>query len=165
MEKELISSDIVATLFEIIKHALESGEDLIISWFGKFQPGDKSARRGQNPATGDKMILPGRRAITFKSAGKLRVCLRDIAVSPYNFVAQFIYTVDLFRPNIFSIQSFLRNDRVSVKNGEDAPSISSDTAYSKTMLLSPPLKPLSDDGRLPFEMVPDSYDSTSIWGG
>jgi integration host factor subunit alpha len=32
----------------------------------------KKERRGRNPATGDDLILRGRRVITFKCSGKLR---------------------------------------------------------------------------------------------
>jgi integration host factor subunit alpha len=66
------STDIVETLLEIIKSNLESGEDVLVSGFGKFQVKDKRVRRGRNPATGNDMILPARRVVTFKCAGKLR---------------------------------------------------------------------------------------------
>ena len=66
------SNEIVETLLEIIKRTLESGEDVMISGFGKFQVKDKRVRRGRNPATGDDMILPARRVVSFKCAGKLR---------------------------------------------------------------------------------------------
>jgi integration host factor subunit alpha len=32
----------------------------------------KKERRGRNPATGDDLLLRGRRVITFKCSGKLR---------------------------------------------------------------------------------------------
>ncbi|MEE4603827.1 MAG: HU family DNA-binding protein, partial [Desulfobacteraceae bacterium] len=33
---------------------------------------DKAERRGRNPATGDDLMLPARRVVTFKCSGKLR---------------------------------------------------------------------------------------------
>jgi len=66
------SSYIFETLLEIIKRTLESGEHVMISGFGKFQVNDKRERKGRNPATGDDMILPARRVVTFSCAGKLR---------------------------------------------------------------------------------------------
>ena len=66
------STDIVNTLLEIIKSTLASGEDVLISGFGKFQVKDKRERRGRNPATDGDMILPPRRVVTFKCSGKLR---------------------------------------------------------------------------------------------
>lgn len=62
----------VETLIEIIKSALESGEDVLISGFGKFCVKEKSQRRGRNPATGEDLMLRPRRVVTFKWSGKLR---------------------------------------------------------------------------------------------
>jgi len=55
-----------------MKDTLASGEDVMISGFGKFQVNDKAARKGRNPATDEEMMLKGRRVVTFKCAGKLR---------------------------------------------------------------------------------------------
>jgi len=59
------------TLLEIMKGTLSSGEDIMISGFGKFQVNEKAPRKGRNPATGDAIILPKRRVVTFKLSGKL----------------------------------------------------------------------------------------------
>ncbi len=56
----------VETLLELIKSELESGEDVLISGFGKFCVRDKPARRGRNPYTGDDLTLGARRVVTFK---------------------------------------------------------------------------------------------------
>jgi len=66
------SSKTVETLLEIIKKTLESGEDLLISGFGKFCVKQKAERRGRNPATGGDMMLRSRKVVTFKCSGILR---------------------------------------------------------------------------------------------
>jgi len=66
------SVETVEILLEIIKSNLESGEDILISGFGKFCVRDKKERRGRNPATGDEMILHPWKVVTFKCSGKLR---------------------------------------------------------------------------------------------
>ncbi len=66
------SADTVETLIEIIKRSLETGEDVLVSGFGKFCVKDKRERRGRNPATDEDMILPARKVVTFKCSGKLR---------------------------------------------------------------------------------------------
>ncbi len=66
------SVDIVESLLEIIKQTLESGDDVMISNFGKFCVKDKKKRKGRNPATGDDMMLDARRVVTFTCSGKLR---------------------------------------------------------------------------------------------
>jgi len=66
------STDIVETLLEIIKSTLASGEDVLISNFGKFCVKEKAERKGRNPATGDDLMLEPRKVVTFKCSGKLR---------------------------------------------------------------------------------------------
>ncbi len=66
------SSELVETLLEIMKGTLESGEDVLISGFGKFCVNEKAERRGRNPATGEDMMLRPRKVVTFKCSGKLR---------------------------------------------------------------------------------------------
>jgi len=67
------SVNMIETLLEIIKRTLESGEDVLISGFGKFCVKEKHERRGRNPATGEDMMLEPRRVVTFMCSGKLRV--------------------------------------------------------------------------------------------
>ncbi len=66
------SSETVEALLEIMKETLASGEDVLISGFGKFYVKEKRERRGRNPATGEDMMLDARKVITFKCSGKLR---------------------------------------------------------------------------------------------
>jgi integration host factor subunit alpha len=66
------STDIVETLLEVIKSTLESGEDVLISNFGKFCVKEKRERKGRNPSTGDDMMLEPRKVVVFKCSGKLR---------------------------------------------------------------------------------------------
>jgi integration host factor subunit alpha len=66
------STETVETILEIIKSTLASGEDVLISGFGKFCVKEKQERRGRNPATGEDMLLAPRRVVTFRCSGKLR---------------------------------------------------------------------------------------------
>ena len=66
------SSHAVERLLEIMKDTRASGEEVLVSGFGKFCVNEKSERRGRNPATGDSMTLSARRVVTFKCSGKLR---------------------------------------------------------------------------------------------
>jgi len=65
------TSQIVESLVEKIKKTLSSGEDILISGFGKFSVKEKKSRRGRNPHTEDDLILDGRRVVTFKSSSVL----------------------------------------------------------------------------------------------
>ena len=51
------SIETVEILLELIKQSLESGDDVLISGFGKFCVKKKKERRGRNPATGKDMML------------------------------------------------------------------------------------------------------------
>jgi integration host factor subunit alpha len=66
------SKALVEAVFELIKKAMESGDDVLISGFGKFSARKKSPRRGRNPATGGDLILDARRVVNFKCSPVLR---------------------------------------------------------------------------------------------
>ena len=66
------SFEIVEILLELIKAAMESGEDLMISGFGRFCVKEKAKRRGRNPATGKDLIIAPRKVVTFKWSAKLK---------------------------------------------------------------------------------------------
>jgi integration host factor subunit alpha len=66
------SLQIVETLLEVIKSTLASGEDVLVSNFGRFCVKEKAERRGRNPATGDDLMLEPRKVVTFRCSGKLR---------------------------------------------------------------------------------------------
>ncbi len=66
------AKDTIEHLLEIMKSTLASGEDVMISGFGKFQVNEKASRKGRNPATDEEMMLKKRRVVTFKCAGILR---------------------------------------------------------------------------------------------
>jgi integration host factor subunit alpha len=66
------SVELVEALLELIKRTLSSGEDVLVSGFGKFSVKEKRERRGRNPATGDDMMLRPRRVVTFHCSGNLR---------------------------------------------------------------------------------------------
>ena len=66
------SVQIVETLLEIMKKSLVSGDNVLISGFGKFHVQSKRERKGRNPATGDDMILDARKVVAFKWSNVLR---------------------------------------------------------------------------------------------
>ena len=66
------SRSVVERLFEMIKSSLTSGDDVLISGFGKLSVKDKAQRRGRNPQTSEDLILAPRRVVIFKTSGVLR---------------------------------------------------------------------------------------------
>ncbi|MFH1721146.1 MAG: integration host factor subunit alpha [Candidatus Altiarchaeota archaeon] len=66
------SADLLESLLELMKSTLASGEDILISGFGKFCVKEKRERRGRNPQTGNALILSPRRIVSFKSSNTLK---------------------------------------------------------------------------------------------
>ncbi len=66
------SSEVMENVLELMKKTLESGDDVLISGFGKFCVKNKSKRKGRNPATGEDLYLDSRRVVTFQCSGVLK---------------------------------------------------------------------------------------------
>ena len=66
------SKELVDSTIDLIASTLASGEDLMISRFGKFEVRDKGSREGRNPHTGESLTLDARRTVTFKPSGVLK---------------------------------------------------------------------------------------------
>jgi len=66
------SSEMVEIILEHIKKSLESGEDVLISRFGKFCVNEKKERIGRNPATGEEVMVTPRRVVTFRCSRNFR---------------------------------------------------------------------------------------------
>ena len=66
------ATELVDTVFEIIKKALEKGDNVRIPGFGNFQAKFRWARKGRNPKTGKQIILKSRRVVSFRYSSKLR---------------------------------------------------------------------------------------------
>jgi integration host factor subunit alpha len=76
------SFELIKSLFEIMKTTLGSGEDILISGFGKFCVKDKNDRRGGNPSTGEDMMLEARRIVSFKCSVPLKQKLNGKGKKP-----------------------------------------------------------------------------------
>jgi integration host factor subunit alpha len=72
------ATETVETLLELIKKTLGSGEDVLISGFGKFCVKQKAERKGRNPATGGDMMLKARKVVTFACSGILRDKINEV---------------------------------------------------------------------------------------
>ena len=64
--------DFIDAFFDMLFNELVEGHDVKISGFGNFEVRNKSARPGRNPRTGEDVIIPPRRVITFKASGLLK---------------------------------------------------------------------------------------------
>jgi integration host factor subunit alpha len=71
------SSDVVESVFEILKETLEKGEKVKISGFGTFMVKEKNSRKGRNPQTGDGITITARNVLTFKPSQVLKKAMND----------------------------------------------------------------------------------------
>lgn len=69
------ATEVVESIFDIVKHHLENGEKVKVSGFGTFVVHDKQPRRGRNPQTGDSIVIRGRRVLGFKASPVLKKSL------------------------------------------------------------------------------------------
>ena len=66
------ASEVVESIFELIKGRLEQGEKVKISGFGNFVVHQKRPRKGRNPQTGEEIIITGRKVLSFKASPVLK---------------------------------------------------------------------------------------------
>jgi DNA-binding protein HU-beta len=62
----------VDQLFALIKQSVVEGRRVHIVGFGTLEVVARRARRGRNPATGEEIELPARRAIVFRPARAIK---------------------------------------------------------------------------------------------
>ncbi|MBI3249585.1 MAG: integration host factor subunit alpha [Deltaproteobacteria bacterium] len=72
------ATDIVESIFEIIKTRLENGEKVKISGFGNFVINAKRPRKGRNPQTGEEIVISGRRVLSFKPSPVLKKSINTL---------------------------------------------------------------------------------------
>ncbi len=69
--------DLVDDFFMEICAALERGDDVKLSQFGKFVIREKKARPGRNPRTGTEVTISERRVVKFRAGEKLKAKVKD----------------------------------------------------------------------------------------
>ena len=72
------ATDVVESIFEIIKGHLEQGEKIKISGFGNFVLNSKRPRKGRNPQTGEEIVISGRRVLSFKPSPVLKKIINPV---------------------------------------------------------------------------------------
>ncbi|WP_216796263.1 HU family DNA-binding protein [Candidatus Vallotia tarda] len=66
---KLQTSEILDTLFDVIKNAVSKGDSIQLIGFGSFSSGTRAERIGRNPKTGETIKIPAVKTIKF-TAGK-----------------------------------------------------------------------------------------------
>src|SRR5213080_2438994 len=71
------ATEVVESIFELVKERLEEGEKVKISGFGNFVINAKRPRKGRNPQTGEEIVISGRRVLSFKASQVLKNAIND----------------------------------------------------------------------------------------
>ncbi|SHO49689.1 integration host factor subunit alpha [Desulfopila aestuarii] len=71
------ASNALESFLNLAKAVLISGDDLLLSGFGKFNVRNKKERKGRNPQTGSELMLSSRRVVTFCPSGILRAKVNE----------------------------------------------------------------------------------------
>ena len=66
------ASEVVESVFELMKKHLERGQKVKVSGFGNFVVHEKRPRKGRNPQTGETIVIRGRRVLGFKASPMLK---------------------------------------------------------------------------------------------
>jgi len=59
------ATDILESVFNQITQCLKTGEEVVLSGFGKFTVKATAARKGRNPATGAAIDIPAKKKVAF----------------------------------------------------------------------------------------------------
>jgi len=66
------AEEVVESVLDIIKETLASGEEVMVSGFGKFIVHQKHDRTGRNPQTGEPLTIASRKVLAFRPSALLR---------------------------------------------------------------------------------------------
>ena len=73
------AKDFVDAYFEVVREALERGDQVKLSGFGNFELRKKNQRPGRNPKTGEEIPISARRVVTFRPGQKLKLRVETYA--------------------------------------------------------------------------------------
>lgn len=74
--KKIETEKFLDTLEEIITEELKKGEDFTLGKLGIFKVKDRAEKNGVNPKTGEKIVIPARKAVTFKASKNLSTLIK-----------------------------------------------------------------------------------------
>lgn len=74
--KKIETEKYLNTLEELITEELKKGENFTLGKLGTFKVKDRAEKNGVNPKTGEKIVIPARKAVTFKASKNLSTLIK-----------------------------------------------------------------------------------------
>lgn len=71
------ANSVIQTIFAAVEEGLVSGETIRVSGFGSFQVKTRAERKGVNPKTGEEIVIPETKVVTFKPAVALKTFVNE----------------------------------------------------------------------------------------
>lgn len=71
------AAELLEKLLDIMKRRLTTGEEIMISGFGKWSVRSKHARRGRNLQTGQEIMIDPRRVVTWIYSPVLKAAINS----------------------------------------------------------------------------------------
>jgi len=66
----------VDSVLASITDALRAGDEVSLPGFGKFSVGERAAREGINPSTGEKIQIAAAKTVRFKAGSQLKAAVQ-----------------------------------------------------------------------------------------
>ena len=71
------ANSVIQTIFAAVEEGLVSGETIRVAGFGSFQVKTRAERKGVNPKTGEEIVIPETKVVTFKPAVALKTFVNE----------------------------------------------------------------------------------------
>ena len=71
------ANSVIQTIFATVEEGLVSGETIRVAGFGSFQVKTRAERKGVNPKTGEEIVIPETKVVSFKSADALKTFVNE----------------------------------------------------------------------------------------
>ena len=66
------TDQVLSAFFEHLKTSLGQGDKVSLPGVGQFEVGERAARKGRNPQTGETIDIPASKAVKFKAGKDLK---------------------------------------------------------------------------------------------
>jgi len=71
------ANKVLDTFMQTVTDALKSGDQVVLPGFGSFSTGNRSARTGRNPQTGQAIQIKASRVAKFKAGKSLKEAVQE----------------------------------------------------------------------------------------
>lgn len=71
------ANEVLDIIVEVISEVLKEGESVQLAGLGSLSVGERAARVGHNPQTGEKLNIAASKVVRFKQSSKIKAALNE----------------------------------------------------------------------------------------